>query len=228
MLNFFKNIGNRKTIDDASSIMANNLACKTSELVDHEDVIYTQQDAALDMALGMGLQNASKGGSYCLTVVEHPDLPQRVYKVCNANPADDPYILYAEWLLETRIFEDNPHFPRIHEIVYSSDGMIAVVVSEKLDEVVWSDAHEFIKADWRIYYNTCFDRDTRNLSATYLDNKAWLLQNDHNNPPLSRASKMVFEKFKEHPDVFFDSHKGNVMLRGNIVVLIDPLALTIG
>ena len=162
----------------------------------------------------LGFRSVNHGyGSYCLGVAEHPDLPQRVYKMACADPQYDPYILYAEWVFENRLFEDNPHFPRINSISYSEDGDIALVCMEKLEEF-----NVDIAAEWQRYDALLYKHLTRSTVFG-------APPGDYKNRPLETACQMIVDVFEEHPNVHFDSHYGNIMLRDDTLVLIDPISL---
>jgi len=176
---------------------------------------FETQDNLHEFSTSKGFDDRNEGGGVmCMGVVSHPDLPKRVYKlVYTGHDSVDVYIEYAEWLYENRLWEDNPHFPRIYEINYSEDRQVALVVIEELQEFLWDEAPDYLKDDYFIARG-----------------KLGLLSKDQppgwaaSNRPLEHAVETIRQRFGVRTDLLFDLHKGNVMLRGEILVITDPIA----
>lgn len=207
----------------ASKLLATQLTEATSKTFDKSEAPYRQQDIAYATIREMGLNEISGGsGCYVLGVVEHPDLPGRVYKICHGDPRVDPYIEYAQWIMDNPEVNENPHFPRIFDISYSADGNIATVTMEKLSPLFEApeETLDFLEDDYRAIYHNVSVRATPSRKM-YLPKPSA----GYTNASLKRACEMLFNRFDPDGRVRFDLHRNNVMLRGNTcMVILDPIA----
>lgn len=185
---------------------------------------YTQQVEVTHAVAGTGMVDlCGMNGSFTLSVTEHPDLPGLVYKVCRADPMADPYILYAQWVYENRLWEKNPHFPRIFEINYTQDGTIALLVMEKLEHLSLTDSPDYIINDyWGFRVHIQYRGTHPDVRPSWYP-PHYVVQNTLR--PIKTAAHMIHDEFDHLPFVRFDLHAGNFMLRGEVLVCIDPLSL---
>ncbi|WP_422048048.1 hypothetical protein [Shimia sp.] len=182
----------------------------TLDTSDQPNLIRRDAIASLE---SRGFTNANTGeGILALAVATHPDIPDRVYKLVHTDTQQDPYLVYASWVYENKLWEKNPHFPRIFEIVHSDDSPVALVVMERLTELIWEDQPEWIRDDYYLV-----------KGFLYSDDFSYQMVNkDHANRPLTTAAEQLTEYCSDFP-YNFDLHKGNVMLRNDLLVITDPL-----
>lgn len=191
----------------------------SSRAHDHKN-LHKGQDRFTNLVRGDGFINSNThGGSFCLGVVKHPDAPKRVFKICTTDTHSDAYFMYIQWVHENNLWKTNPHFPRVYGIDYINDGKMAVVALEELQEWAFESAPsyydsniepDFLENDWR-------------LAATLLGNKYNPKPSDgYTNRPLKTAATSIFEEFSSG-GVRFDLHRCNVMMRGEVMVIIDPI-----
>lgn len=218
----------RNNIEQTSLRVALELTEATSKTFNRLFSPGYQQYEAKKTIKGLGLTELNGGrGCYVLGVVEHPDLPGRVYKICHADPRVDPYIDFAQWIVDNEEVNRNQHFPRIYDIAYSGDGQIATVTMEKLNDFFDPEYDAQVDAtpdslenDYRmIHHNVVVKANS--------SRRNWVPEPlaAHRNPALRHACEMLYERFSPDSRLFFDLHRNNVMLRGNMVmVILDPIA----
>nr|DAU76335.1 MAG TPA: hypothetical protein [Caudoviricetes sp.] len=212
------NIGHVETYAgsvNAEAVLAAEVSKKllsSAERALKQDTPWGKKDMLYSLASESGFQNLSSGGFYALGVMIHPDLPKRVYKVARCGEdTDDPYMEYAEWVFQNRLFDQNPHYPRIYDITYAENRTVALVVLEQLEELQWYGAPDYLKDDYWV---------ARRALGLHTDD-APLGWQAHNRP-LEAAAKAIYDKWFTY--AYMDLHKGNVMLRGEIMVITDPIS----
>jgi len=144
------------------------------------------------------------GDFSCYGVVfRHPERPDRVHKVAY-RAAEDGWVAFAKYALEN----PNPHFPTF--LSFEEKGTFAVADIETLEEMEsrggshYSDSREIATA----VSSGSAARSKQILSRFSVD--------------MARAVEGIRENFAEEWKV--DLHSGNFMLRGDTLVLTDPLS----
>ena len=164
----------------------------------------------------------TRKGMMCLGVVSHPAVPNRIWKLVRTQ--DDPaYIAYARWIHENRIWDVSAHAPRIYDVI--DGGEVVLICMEELQEFDWENAPDYLQNDWLIGRSILRDRSHKDPEAYikwYRYNMAdtWV-DLDHKNQPLRTYAEMVFDQFDGQ--FTWDFHKGNMMLRGEVPVISDPM-----
>lgn len=184
----------------------------SAERAMRQETPWGKKDTLFTLATEAGFKHLSSKGIYALGVVTHPDLPKRVYKVARCGEdTDDPYMEYAEWVFENRLFDENPHYPRIYDITYAENRTVALVVIEQLEELDWQFAPDYLKDDYWV---------ARRALGRPSDEPppGWTASNK----PLEAAAKAIKDRWEGL--AYMDLHKGNVMLRGEIMVITDPIS----
>lgn len=155
--------------------------------------------------------NFKKKGEGVFSSVYADDSHKVVIKI-NKGKIDDSYIKFANFCRK----ENSPHLPKLGKI--RKFGDYYVLAMEKLETSNSSDFNEM--CDW-------IDEAARAVS-TNLRGKQSVL--DAEVPEVYKSQKediiKVIRDMKSllDSDIDFDLHSGNIMLRGNTIVLIDPIA----
>ena len=191
------------------------------------DANYHHQDDFFHVSRDNGFTDRNTaGGSLCLGVVSHPSVPRRIWKVTHTDLKRDPYILFARWVFENRIWEQSAHAPRIYDIVESDVAPIALICMEELDEFEWEDEADYLCQDWGMAYKVACQENDLSFDTDHVE---FLTQNainpDHINRPLSTFLELMAQNFADVP-IWWDLHKKNVMKRGEILVITDPFSAT--
>jgi len=143
------------------------------------------------------------GDSSCYGVVfRHPDRPERVHKVAY-RAHEDGWVAFAKYALAN----PNPHFPAI--LSFEEKGSFAVADIETLEEMPYGTHHSSDSEDVaRAVRSNSSERAKSILSRFSVE--------------MAQAVEAIRENFTEEWKV--DLHSGNFMLRGDILVLTDPLS----
>lgn len=154
-----------------------------------------------------GVKNLGSGCYGC--VYQHPTLPNVVAKIYDY---DDAYDHYINWCTKN---QKNPYVPKIYSI--HKCEKFTIVFLEKLEEVSL-DLYE----DWE---EKTFPRHLKHL----LHNPSkYKKENDLlSNPILKRDKnlKIMIEFLIKVKNLYrIDLHDGNIMLRGEQIVITDPIA----
>lgn len=185
---------------------------------------YHHQDDFFRVSRDSGFTDRNTArGSLCLGVVSHPSVPRRVWKVTHTDVQRDPYILFARWIFENRIWEQSAHAPRIYDILESEYEQVALICMEELDEFEWEHEADYLRQDWGLANHAAFVENGKDPTK-WIDRAAALdIDPSHVNRPLSTFLEMMVHTFEDAP-VWWDIHKKNVMKRGEILVITDPFS----
>lgn len=135
------------------------------------------------------------GCGYYAAVFESQQDPNLVYKV--GRTTYDPFLLYAA---QTE-FRSNPHFPRIYKLTVFDDWYIAQI--EALTPVP-----EHKRAL------------TKRISESAYKNELSMLESESLRQLISRIKQLV----ETNKDLQLDLHPGNIMMRGIVPVITDPIS----
>lgn len=197
-----------------SPIIATARQLLSSVSVDVSDKMWWQyQQTTMASAVEHGFSDMNKGGGgFCMGVLDHELHPKMVFKLCSTDSDYDGYILYARWVFENRVWEWSPHVPRIFDILESEEGGVALVVMERLEEITdWTGVHQWVQNEHGLAYRELTGKDV-----------SWYrVPRSYKNDAISDVCQQIKSAFPEHR---IDLHRGNVMLRDGIhMVIIDPI-----
>jgi hypothetical protein len=188
-----------------------NVAYQTAKTVfapadSDEDAVYKRKqslDTFMDFLDEHGFKKLGRG-SFGL-VFEKSDYPW-VFKIFTT---DSAYLSYVKWAIAN---QSNPNVPKFKGKLIKVNNDTYAIRMEKLTEFKYSSyqighpmrrLHDLITA-YAGVYNVGKD-DLKWLKNTY--------------PGICA----IVSQYKKNPDFKFDMHAGNIMMRGNIPVIVDPI-----
>ena len=204
-------MGSKRMFTITSQTVANN----SSEEQTYNGAAYKK---AMDMAAGLGMIG-SRGLYSCAYSSEETPFVVKIGGMC-----DTGYLAYLQVMHELEI--QNPYLPRIldvHYFVHEEDTPESmyksyfVVRMEKLTKGNYQDA-------WCDYNGTDFENECRFIRYLAGD-KLSLVSNEEQIADAVAVLQLAKERAQQKKEaVAFDLHCGNFMLRGEQLVITDPLA----
>lgn len=134
-------------------------------------------------------------GCYAAVFESNTD-PNLVYKV--GAVSSDPFLVY----IQAAGLKDNPHFPKIYEIMEYDNWYL--VKMERLEPIP--------------YHKTFLSSEIRSIVKEKTDALVHLAPT-----PELQAVAAHIRKLSDDLDVKIDLHQGNIMMRGLVPVITDPL-----
>lgn len=159
------------------------------------------------------------GDGACATVYKGKDC---VYKIGTVKD-NRAYLAYIQTIAESGI--QNPFLPKVFG-VRIVDGNVIVALEELSDEFYAGDMKEQIGIDHNELETLCewIARDIGGDKQTYIAEYSLKIKEKFRNELLAAAYIVAATtKSPKSKGCRFDMHSGNFMLRGNQVVITDPL-----
>lgn len=217
-LNIYDNYSKKELLAAAASLRLDhrftiNMALLVSTYKNnfvHYQSIYSSQESIklLNRAILKNNSIIRKLGSGGFSFV-YEGIDNLVYKISISNEHEDGWLFYARISKKTK----NPLFPVIHQLsVYGDDYCCKM---EKLNKV---KAHLNDVVILKTISSSILAKDL--ILSINMINSIGLVDYDDYVDWSNKLMKII----QKHDHLFFDFHKNNIMLRGENLVIIDPLS----
>jgi len=191
-------------INELSGYKNNDLYTKAKEIFTgnkDQDVSFREWKNIMDYYGFTHLGSGSYGSAY-----EHPSYPW-VFKIFKG---DKSYLKYFNYVKKN---QHNPHIPRIKGSYIRLGNDAYIVRLEKLQKI---SMDQYEKVEYIIdVFSSMLDNDSSSTEITPM--QAQLIDSYHGIYEILVAIKYMFG------ESYTDIHYDNIMMRGNVPVIIDPV-----
>lgn len=185
----------------------------------NKDTSLFKRESKKHLELLMNLHGFSKiGEGFFAQVYTHPKYKDSVFKIFNEDAN------MVTWLKECRSkSSSNPYYPRIKSKPIKIVGEMYLVRMEKLSfgPEAWQEKMETFLLTYVRYLKSVITKGVpREKMQSKLEEYESEFEMYYNDPAFVEAMDNIMKITKNEPDI----HSGNFMLRGNQMVLTDPVA----